>query len=57
MMSAAVVSLVLLGLQLTLQTCVPGELRVTGGGVVVEDQPVTFTLCLAENSTCTDRDR
>ena len=50
-----VVLVVLAGLQLSLQSCSPGELTVTGGGVVREGQEVVFSLCLAQDKTCNDR--
>ena len=43
------------GLQLYLQSCSPGELTVTGGGVVREGQEVFYSLCLAQDKTCSDR--
>ena len=50
-----VVLVVLAGLQLSLQSCSPGELTVTGGGVVREGQEVFFSLCLAQDKTCSER--
>ena len=56
MMISAVVSVVLMGLQVSHQTCTPGELTVTGGGIVRKDEEVTFSLCLEENRTCSERE-
>ena len=55
-MISAVVSVVLMGLQVSHQICTPGELTVTGGGIVRKDEEVTFSLCLEENRTCSDRE-
>ena len=55
MISAAVVVLLgLTGLQVSLQSCSPGELSLTGGGVVMEGEEVTFSLCLEQGATCSD---
>ena len=53
---SSVVSVVLMGLQVSHQICSPGELTVTGGGIVRKDEEVTFSLCLEENRTCSERD-
>ena len=54
MITAALVLMWLAGLQVSLQTCNPGELAVTGGGVVMEGQEVLFSLCLDQDTTCNE---
>ena len=55
--AVSLVLVVLVRLTLSLQNCTPGELTVTGGGIVKENEPVIFKLCLAENVRCSERDR
>ena len=50
MITAALVLVGLTGLQVSLQTCNPGELAVTGGGVVMEGNEVLFSLCLDQDT-------
>ena len=55
MLSAAVLVLLgLVGLQVSLQSCSPGELSLTGGGIVMEGQEVRLSLCLEQDRTCSD---